>query len=85
MTFFKKKSAEIRLTPIPGTFLRISVYQKIWLRSNLFLNELFSFDDEELKILKDAEQQRVSNDPVLINVVIYVEKRDNCKSPFMII
>ena len=75
-----------KIKPIPETFLSISVYRKIWLRSNLFLNTFFfSFDNEELKILKDAEQQCVSSDPLLINVVIYVEKRDNHKSPLIII
>ena len=52
----------------------------------MFLNTFFfSFDNEELKILKGTEQQCVSSDPLLINVVIYVEKRDNHKSPLIII
>lgn len=50
-----------------------------------FLMHYFSVLKWRTKNLKDAEQQLVSSDPLLINVVIYADKRDNCKSPIIII
>lgn len=44
----------------------------------------FSSDNEELELLKDADSSPSPVDRFIINVVIYVERRDNCKSPLII-